>query len=704
MPKDKRDVNEPKNFGPNLATSQDECARALQHVKDCMEPVRAWMDKEREKWTVLQALWQGEPVTRFFPGMDTTHVPESMKVVESIMPRLREGMFPSPDWFRVRLLRDGKGDPGAIKALLEEQLAEGRFEQRMDMFLRSLCIFGTAFAKVPWVPDTAEYFCNEAPEEEVWENGTLVGMKRGPAREKTYKVNRDRTEFVPLHIADFFCDPRYNDISKAPWNADEMHQSAEYVLDRLKEGVYAGITAEEVKKMAESGPVKPTAIMDSALRYLDPDTANVKRQPADDFTTLEWWGLYDLKKDGHRVECVIAILNGERAVRVQENKLWHRRRPYLGKQYIPIKDRLYGIGLIEPIVRLQQDLNDTRNSLNLASALLVNPMLKAGDDAGVEEVQMTAVPGKIWRCGDISQLQVLYMPDVTQVGRLQEAAIRQDIQEVTGATRLYYGSGEEGGTTATEVFTRVREANSRLKGTIKALARDVVEPFLEMAHYNNHQFLREERMILQTGNTRAYTHLKVTPDKLAGPAKFEMLLAPQIELLGIRGQQMMAFVQQVAANPVSAQVFDWPKFLRRAYEDIFGYRDVDEIFIPLKTAEAVSQAEECMLMAEYGYELDVQESDPHAEHLRYMLVFMSTRSFNQLPPDRKAVVVAHAKNHELFAKRMAEVAASQPAAPQMAGPQGGMPPLSQMGGPPQTDNAVIARQLAEEQRMNLQGT
>jgi hypothetical protein len=405
---------------------------------------------------------------------------------------------------------------------------------------------------------------------------------------------------------------------------------------------------------------------------------------------------------------VITVLNEERCVRVQENKLWHQRRPYLYSQYVTIPGQLYGLGVIEPIVWLCQDLNDMRNTVNAAAAIVANPMLKVGDDANVEDEQITASPGKILRCSDVSQVQILAEPDLTGVARLSEQAIKQDINETLGTTRIGYGGDVNSSETATATFTRARESNSRIKEVVKNVARDVIAPFLEMAHCNNHQFMNEERLVVISGDARNYMHFKVTPDKLAGPARFDILLAPQIELIGVRGQQMMMFLERVGANPMLASQINPSGLLKTIWSDMFGDRDVYKVFPQTPDEEDISQWEENWVM-ESGVEVKVRKHHNHQEHLRIVNMFMMQPKFVGLSPDVQGLFMSHANNHDIYMKRQAE----KPPQP-VVGPDGEpMMPGGMPGGGAQMeapglqvrDNEAesMAQMLGNEARARVQG-
>jgi len=696
---DKKKLDEVKNFGPNLVTNPDVRERvgnyALTNIKNIING-RGYLES---KWIMLERLWRGDPVSRFYPGSQSTHVPEPFKAVESLVPRILEALMPTDNWFRALSLEERRpGQAQAIEKLMREQMEDGDFRKRLEMFVRIMCIQGFAAAKTPYIYEKQEYLYREREEKPVYENGVEVGTKKGKWLEKTFEANRDRTELWPLEIFDFIADPRYDDpVTKGPGCGDRTRKNKEYVHEMITRGIYENITHKQVDELGKKKAKLATGLGED-LRYWAFDNAMMPTKGEDDIIVTEWWGLNPVEADGSRTESVVTYLNEEVCVRIQENKLWHKRRPYVFNQYTSEKGKLYSMGVIEPIIWLVQDLNDMRNTVNHSAAIIANPMLKVEDSANVEDEQMVAAPGKFLRTSNNRGVEPLYVPDMTAVARMAEAMTKQDIVETTGTTRLYYGTAEGG--TATEALTRTREANERIKSVIVSMSKNVTKRFLEIAHANNHQFLKEERLVVSSGETGGYEHFKVTPDKLQGPAKFEIMVAPQIELLGIRGQQMMAFMERASANPQVAMGVNWSRLFRIVWTDLFGNREADYIFPPDETYEPVSQEDENRLMLK-GIEVKVKSWHNHPEHSRLLEQLFLSPAFDDLKPEVQSIFRAHSLNHDMWMERLRDQASN----PQMS--PGGMPaPTGTPEKPayPLAQNAAgVGQQLAAEARAGTQG-
>lgn len=689
------------NDAENLAgKSPERDARAkkeiLEHIQD--------VDNDRgnlvEKWVVLDRLWRCDPVSRFYPGAKTTAIPEPLKQERAATPRVKMALFPSDDWFRPVPMRPGSASPKAVKMLMDEQLQDGQFDSRITQFLQNTAKYGSAFAKGIWKTDRLECRVNEAKQKVIYRNGVVVDMKPDGIKRKDFIINRDRTEFKNLSIFDFRCDRRYESIYDAPCCSDEFRQTREDIIQKVKQGIYAGITVAEVLKL---GVKENPPESEGRQMQLQANGASIpKQKPENDILTTDWWGLFDLAGDGIRTECNLVILNRERVVRVVKNNLWSPfpRRPYVQGKWTPVEGELYGLGVIEPITNLCLDLNDCQNTMNHAAALAGNPMVKVGDGMNVPDEQIVAAPGRVFRGEDITQMQPLHVPDTSQVSRINKQELRDDISETTGMPRLFMGQMESGEESATGFSGRMREGNLRIKDVAKYLAANTLKPFMMLAAYNNQQFLDEDRVVTVTGDARTYRQFKVTPADLAGVARIDILLAAQIELLGLRGQAMTGFLNAISVNPALMAGIDAQELLKTVWTSEFGYGEVDRIFPPKPGENLKSQMEENVLMAR-GVDVDVDEHDNHVEHLKALMLFKETEFFRKLDDDRQAIVNAHEANHEMRQRLQEEQFSQMPVPGMEAAGAAGIPPEAVAASGAGTPGQISGRILANNSRAQL---
>jgi hypothetical protein len=703
-----------KNDAENTAAASPETrARALQIVLDHIKAVDGDRDFLVNKWLVCDRLWRGEPISRYFPSDKTTHVPEPFKQERAVTPRVGMALFPNDDWYRPIPIRPKSANPEAIKALMDQQFRDGRMKSRSKQFLSNCAKYGSAFAKIPWVTDRKKVRMTEPDEKLVYENGVPVDVEPKAPKVKDFELNKDRTEFKNLSIFDFRCDRRYESIHDAPCCSDEFSQTFEDALRKLRAGIYVGVTEAEIKGLVETNSNVPENPGKEQQQQAN-GAGLQKPEPKNDLRTVDWWGLFDIAGNGERVECQITVLNRQHVVRIAKNNLWHGRRPYLQGKWVPVEGELYGLGVIEPIVHLCLDLNDMQNVLNSGAALASNPMYKVGDTMNVPDEQIVAAPGRVFRGEDISQMQPLHTVDMSQIARVNKGELRDEVSETNGTPRLFMGQMESGQESATGFSGRVREGNIRIKDVAEALADDVFIPFLEMCHFNNQQFLDEEVVVRLTGKAGDYQTFKVNPIELAGIARIQMIMAPQIELLGVRGQQIINFLAIATQNPIVLQMlaskgFDIFEAFKTAWTSEFGYRESERVYPPRADEVMYDQRTENVLLAR-GIEVDVQPYDNHAAHLQEIMGFEETSHYRRLAEDRKALIQAHKATHDMKLRIKQEQ--EPPTMPGMPG--GAMPGAEEMPGgpgggmeappaPAPTAGIAQGRVLAQTARSAIQG-
>lgn len=705
------------NTVENLAgQSEKRDRRVLTYIMDQVKGILAGRTVLEQKWMVMDAMWRGNPVSRYYPKEMTTHINEPYKMVSAAAARVLPAVVPGDDWFRLVPGGPAAIEPKAAKEMMKEQFKDGRFQQRLYGFIQGLGKYGGYAAKVPWVVDRKTVKVSQ-PVRSAKTNrmGEFDGVQVKVKREEQ-ELNHDRTELIPLNIYDFIFDWRYEHPNLAPGCGDYCRISREDVFRNkaieLDGGttLYQGIDAEQIMRL---GGVKAQApnLPGKDLQERQSGAEGIQRQPENEVNRLDWWGLIDISdsdENEERVEAHAIILDDQYLVHLSVNNLWHRNRPYIFTCWEWIEGQAYGMGLIEPIVPLVLDLNDNQNTVTAAGALSANPMVKCGDKFNIPDVSFTVTPGKVWRGEDVTQLQPFHVPDPTSINRSNRAELRQDIEEVLGQPRLVMGGETEGGGTATEFAGRRREANIRLRPVIGNLFNDVLGPFLEMCLYNNQQFLDEKRVVRYQHRAGQYRAYEVTPEDLASIARVEALTPPQIELLGVRGQMMTNFLTGIAQLGPLAQQQPYRSLLKMSWINQFGYEDIDKVWPEEAEKMQETQREELIVMLT-GEFIEVLETDNHPAHMEELAIYMNSRDFDKQSAKIRGIVNAHYANHEMWFRRQEQSAASavppggdlEGAAMQAGGMQ--LPVPAGMGAENMPmEGQMAGRQLAEEQRQGVQ--
>ena len=101
-----------ENLAPNMAGQNPERdARVKNYVMEDVQRVLNARSYLESKWLVMDRIYRGDPITRYYPIEDSTSVPEPFKMVEVQTPRVALAIMPDQDWFRLIPKRDKAVEP-----------------------------------------------------------------------------------------------------------------------------------------------------------------------------------------------------------------------------------------------------------------------------------------------------------------------------------------------------------------------------------------------------------------------------------------------------------------------------------------------------------------------------------------------------------------------------------------------------------------
>ena len=705
----------------NYASDKNVAKRAATFVSDFVTRIANSRTELQNRWTVFYSLWNGDTVSDYFPMGRSVHVPEPYKAVEGFVPRAANVLIEQPGWFRVVGVDEaGKKNAPVIEKILRAQLKNDNFNTKFRSVLRDTGIYGDSPAKVRWKKRRRAIKYNEVTAKPVQgkeTSGEELKLKRG----KVAEVNLDGPTLELVDNADFFADLRYRDHQESPGVAFRQERFEYEVVQMSESGDYSNL-----KDLLSMQPTKPDlkhvpgplgtmtnpATFQDIRRSSDGYSIDITNQKSDTrrYEFIEFWGWWDKDYDpsagkaGKEKEYCITIARridatgregtGWTCVRVAENEYWHGMRPAVVAHYVRRSHSFNSVGIIEPIVKLSAELDDSRNMALAARGLAAKPVVLASDDADIYGNNLVLDPGTVIRCRNTNAVKAMYMPDRSDTAWKAEDVIKGDIRETTGIISTYQGSSDAASETATSIVSRTREANKRISEACKNIAEDFLVPFLEMWHSMNQQMLTKERTLELVGEDGLVIDIrKVSPDEVAGRVNFEITALPEIEIAGLKAKMTMGFLAE-AANflAVDPNLLRPGQLLKKAYVDMFGSNDVEKVFPWANAPLTYRSTMDEQYVVGAGYNVEVQEGENYYEHLMAHTGFAATSTFAKWPVDAKARWLAHMRNTENRLKQELESAAprapipqpmGQPTAQQAVPGAGAAPPSGPPGGPMQ---------------------
>jgi hypothetical protein len=472
-------------------------------------------------------------------------IPAVFQVIEAAVPKILSVIFGGPTFFEV--VPDNKklqNQADVIQILLEYQLAQSDFFLKFIDFTKQLLLYGTSYFKIYWKVRRA-WVWKRTPVRGV---RTILGFKISDnailnwKEEKSYEVVERRPEIDVLDVLDVFPDPEATTEkdAKAIWVRSWMDIETVREMGQGQFPVFDPVQSQRTdltgaKSMGETRVYRKTA------RGISATTGSSK----DQVEILERWGLYDLDGDGVREECLFVIANRTVLLRAIPNPFHHQKKPIIRSVLFPVPLEWYGIGLVEPVIPLQHELNTLRrqrlDNINMA----INRMWKVNSYADIDLEALVSSPNGIILTDDMEAIDTLPTTDVT-TGAYNEAAIVQNDIENATAPKSVQGSPDNGrlGRTAKGAELIIGQALEKFGVVVKLIEESAVKRTLRMYHQLNLQFIDDDDVMQQTGQGM-YGHLfsqKVTPEMIRSEVIFKMKGIS--EIIGSEGKinQIVAFM------------------------------------------------------------------------------------------------------------------------------------------------------------------
>lgn len=536
---------------PPRETEVDDTAAPIQLIyKDGEDPLHAqqgfvdcYIGKEFPAWESWRRPWENLwnecyklylNITELYktPTRARIFIPAVFQVIEAAVPKLMTLVFGNDDFFDV-IATDVKAQPIAdvIKQLLKYQLMRANFFLKFMDFVKQLLMYGTSYFYVYW----------KVVRKWVWKRTAIRGPKAfmgitvsqnailGWKEEKVYEVTERRPEIEVLDVLDVYPDPeaRTEADSRAVWMRSWMS------IDEVKElgaGQYPVFDPTNVQRVEHGSnhTLQESRQVRNSMRGLS--TGYVDKNQVEILTR---WGLCDLDGDGIREETLIVIANRTILLRAMPNPFHHQRRPIIRATLFAVPLEWFGVGLIEPIIPLQHELNTVRRQRLDNVNIILNRMWKINSFADIDLETLVSSPNGVILTDDMTAIEALDTANVTQDAYVEAATIQNDIENTTTPKSLQ-GTPESGrlGRTASGAQLIISQALEKFGTAAKMVEENAIKRVLRMTLELDLQFLSEDSDMQQY--TSVLGQAVPTPDAIHIDVQFQMKGIS--EMIGKEGQ------------------------------------------------------------------------------------------------------------------------------------------------------------------------
>jgi len=500
----------------------------------------AWRRLYEMLWWNLYSLYMCGNRTSTTPTRSKIYVPIAFQLVEIATPKLISFMSTNDSLFDVQP-QDIKDQAIAdnIKNLITDQLEKNKFSHTYESFVKQLLLYGTSYFyvdyKVKW-----DWVWERVPKktttvDEFGINTTTIDY----VNQKSYKITERRPNLTWLDILDVFPQQDHPTVEDQYPGVCIRRFMDRKEFERKCEGPQpyfgnkeAALATGTSNKFQQSRQFRKVA------------RGEISTVQSTDVELLEWWMKYDLDGDGIDEECQIIICNRTVVVRAVSNPYYHQKRPLIKVCFCKVPGEWYGIGLIEPVVSLINQLTTIRRQRLDNITLILNRMWKVKSTADIDPTKLVASPNGIILVDDMGDVMPLDIPDVTSSSYQDANQILSDIfsatvpQSLTGSIDDMKGTGSIG---VGAVRANISQALEKFATAAKAIEDDGIKPILNMFYSLDLQYLNTDEIIRAFYGKLFPDPSVVTPEMIRANVTFKMTVLSEMVNTDVKVAQSQAF-------------------------------------------------------------------------------------------------------------------------------------------------------------------
>jgi len=411
-------------------------------------------------------LYRSELESGRLPWRSNLFISKTFEIVETVAPRIAQAQR---TFTTLPVEGMDTGNAEAYSDLLKFQFSKTNMEDILEELVKEALIYGTAVCKTSWK--------DGMPNPEV------------------------------VDIFDFFPDPKARNAEEMKYgihrlerDIEDLEQNPNYkkeVIERLKSQKSSDLPSNQ-ERMYREGLIGVNSSDTSRQRY----------------RVLEYWGDF-------RGEPYIIVLAGNEVLRCDKNP-YTNWNPFTVIRDTIVPHEFYGIGEIEPVVSLQNELNDIRNQRMDNVKINLNRMWKIVAGGVQFEDELVSRPGGIIHLTRPDGLIPSDTQPLPAEAFTEESIIKSDMERITGANSPLSGAltspmgGTQGGVinrTATAWQGAINQADKRFNSKIQQLKRGLIKigrKFLELSQ----QFMTQEQLIRVVGKNGEAALIPIQPEDI----------------------------------------------------------------------------------------------------------------------------------------------------------------------------------------------
>jgi hypothetical protein len=433
--------------------SQEVQSKVIAYVAQKFSDYDTLLSFHRTKWQELYKATYIFETERNKPGQSTIFIPKCFEQVEKVAPRI----FGNKPKFVIGLASPiNYQSPEANMALMSQAAQKGLNyfwkvgggQKKARIWVKSGLVYGVSWAKA-----TIERKTAKRKEEQVIEkNGELI------VREvETETIISEYPTFVPIDIFDIYFDPRIQDECDRDAIIENVDQVRIQDL-KLQKDIYFNLG--ELDALGGDA-YSLDGSQDKLQRFQMHGIPNANEKTTDKINIKNYYGYFSETDKPEDAKIIFATI-AENSVVIRYEEIDFI--PF--EKFIPtdIPGIGVGVGLVEPIKKIQDGYNLTRNQRMENVSLVLNRMWLMKQGGGIDPRRLRSQAGNVIAVKDMADIQPLATPDVTASSYNETQALNTEIQTTLGTIDTSQEAGQNGFTNlATGQKIRWNEFNVRFK-------------------------------------------------------------------------------------------------------------------------------------------------------------------------------------------------------------------------------------------------
>lgn len=506
------------------------------------------------------------------------NVGKAFEIIETINAYLQGAFFPNRDWFDLIPHEAGLADEVmVVKKYMQHKLKDAHFTSFWEMYTRQLLVTGFSVMALPWTKNMKEV--RKRTKTQQYERNDLgepVEVTRfTPTKE--LKAVYNNLKFEVLDNFDVYVDPLATDPNDANLFRVIRKTKGE-VMRNIQSGMYPLLDPLHVAKS------KGISTAESHKRQMS-NWLGVDYDPSDLVELQEFWG--NMESNGKEYVDVVATMCSGHLARFEENPFWCGK-PFVVGTCIPLPNKPYGLGVLEPVLGMLHQLNIVTNQRLDNLELAVDSMWTVVNDGVTDVDDIYTKPGKVIEVGSHDSVRPVQKDTTFTVNYTEAQTLEQAIDQAAG-TGAYIGtqqgrSGER--VTATEIQA-VRDAGGNRLSSIHGHMEQTQLLLVLLKMYTSmRQFIDEDDTVRVPGKeARSYEYVLVGQEELQHDYDIEPVGAAHVADKERDLQRILDYIQLIAQFPQWQESVNWEELLRQTTR-AFGFdSEVQEIILQAKPEE-----------------------------------------------------------------------------------------------------------------------